>query len=136
MKMVTNLGAGTYEEKLKKAGLTSLKERRKRGDLIEAYKTLNGINRVKKEKWFTIQEADQHRETRANSTVEEGQTTKKENVLVQERSNLEVRRNFYTVRVVSQWNLLPEKVKNQESLNAFKNSLDKWTEEEARRETN
>ena len=31
--MVTNLGAGTYEEKLKKAGLTSLKERRKRGDL-------------------------------------------------------------------------------------------------------
>ena len=74
--MVTNLGAGTYEEKLKKAGLTSLKERRKRGDLIEAYKTLNGINRVEKEKWFSIQEADHHRETRANSTVEEGQTTK------------------------------------------------------------
>ena len=136
MRMVTNLGAGSYEEKLKKAGLTSLKERRKRGDLIEAYKTLNGINRVEKEKWFSIQEADLHQETRANSTVEEGQTTKKENVLVQERSNLEVRRNFYTVRVVSQWNLLPEKVKNQESLNAFKNSLDKWTEEEARRETN
>ena len=87
---------------------------------------------MEKEKWFSIQEADLHQETRANSTVEEGQTTKKENVLVQERSNLEVRRNFYTVRVVSQWNLLPEKVKNQKSLNAFKNSLDKWTEEEAR----
>ena len=28
-------------------GLTTLKERRKRGDMIETYKTMNGFNRVK-----------------------------------------------------------------------------------------
>ena len=134
MRMVTDLGQGSYDEKLKRAGLTSLKERRKRGDLIETYKTMTGLNRVDKTRWFDIQEPEQHRETRANSTVQVGETTRKENVLKQERANLEIRRNFYTVRVASQWNSLPEKVKCQQSLNAFKNSLDKWTEEEAGRE--
>ena len=35
-----------YEEKLKDAGLTTLRERRRRGDAIETYKTLAQINRV------------------------------------------------------------------------------------------
>ena len=95
---------------------------------------MKGLNRVYKTRWFDIQEAVQHRETRANSTMQDGERTRKENVLNQEKANLEIRRNFYTVRVASQWNSLPEKVKSQQSLNAFKNSLDKWTEE-ARRET-
>ena len=67
--------------------------------------------------------------------MQDGERTRKENVLNQEKANLEIRRNFYTVRVASKWNSLPEKVKTQQSLNAFKNSLDKWTEDEARRET-
>ena len=50
MRMVTDLGLGAYEEKLKRAGLASLKERRKQGDLIETYKTLKGLNRVDKTK--------------------------------------------------------------------------------------
>ena len=48
MRMVTDLGPGTYNEKLKQAGLTSLKERRRRRDLIETYKTMKGLNRVDK----------------------------------------------------------------------------------------
>ena len=36
----------------------------------------------------------------------------------------EVRRNFWSVRVVEPWNALPDIVKKAESLNCFKNSLD------------
>ena len=59
---------------------------------------MKGLNRVDKTRWFDIQEAVQHRETRANSTVQDGERTRKENVLNQEKANLEIQRNFYTVR--------------------------------------
>ena len=38
----------------------------------------------------------------------------------------EVRRNFWSVRVVEPWNGLPESNKKQETINGFKNALDKF----------
>ena len=40
------------------AGLTTLRERRVRGDAIKTFKTLNGFNRVDKDKWFTVTRKD------------------------------------------------------------------------------
>ena len=37
-----------------------------------------------------------------------------------------MRKHFFTVRVVKKWNELPEEVKNQTSINGFKNSYDRW----------
>ena len=42
IRSLSNFRGTTYEEKLKDAGLTTLKERCKRGDMIEAFKTLSG----------------------------------------------------------------------------------------------
>ena len=43
-----------------------------------------------------------------------------------ESARLEIRRNFYNVRVVKNWNEIPEWIKEKESVNAFKNAYDKW----------
>ena len=102
-------------------------ERRERGDAIEAFKTLNGINKVDKNKWFDI-EQDSTRATRRNTEVTEEGERRRENVLKEEAARLEVRRNSYTVRAAKIWNKIPEKVREQKSTNAFKNAFDKWTQ--------
>ena len=40
--MVTNLKGKNYTQRLEELGLTTLEERRERGDLIQAYKVLTG----------------------------------------------------------------------------------------------
>ena len=42
-KMVPELKDPTYEERLKEMHLTTLKERRERGDLITIYKLMNNL---------------------------------------------------------------------------------------------
>ncbi|KAK3770146.1 hypothetical protein RRG08_007057 [Elysia crispata] len=44
--------------------------------------------------------------------------------LIKKRSRLAVRSNFFSERVVSGWNSLPESVVSAPSVNAFKNRLD------------
>ena len=115
-----------YEEKLKDAGLCSLKERRERGDVIEAFKVIKGMNNVDRDEWFDLRSRETSRPTRANSTIENGAETRRSNILYEPRAKKEMRRNFYTIRVVQKWNELPESVRTAESVNAFKNRYDKW----------
>ena len=126
VKMLSDVRGDDYREKLRSVGLTTLEERRERGDMVETYKTLKGKNRVEKRDWFEIQEEDA-RPTRSNATVIDGETVRKREILVGQRANLESRRNFFNVRVVNSWNRLPEEVKAAPSINAFKNAYDVWT---------
>ena len=123
VKMLSNV-RGTYEERLKETGLTTLRERRTRGDLIETFKTLKGF-KVEREDWFT-EVGHEARPTRANTMITEEGEKRKELVLQQKRARLDVRKHFFTVRAVKKWNELPETVKNQTSINGFKNSYDRW----------
>ena len=77
--------------------------------------------------WFTL-ENENARATRRTTSVSEEGVTRKENVIVEERARLEVRRNFFTTRAAKAWNKLPEEVKTQRSINSFKNALDRWRE--------
>ena len=47
-------------------------------------------------------------------------------VIIPGRAKLEVRRNFFMVRVEKEWNSLPKTVKGQRSVNGFKNAYDRW----------
>ena len=48
-----------------------------------------------------------------------------------ERSKYDLRKYSFTSRIVNIWNSLPENVVNSESINMFKNKLDKhWANEE------
>ena len=83
--------------------------------------------RVEKQDWFEIQD-EGTRQTRANTCIEDGRATRKTDILNKEKTRLDVRKNFFTVRVIRKWNQLPENVKAQKTINAFKNSLDEWME--------
>ena len=52
--MVSGLEGRSYEDRLVECGLTTLEDRRQRGDMIEVFKILKGIEDVDKSSWFTM----------------------------------------------------------------------------------
>ena len=58
---------GTYEEKLTKIGLTTLQERRLRGDCIETFKMLRGFTKVDNSTWLTLLTRHEGPQTRLSS---------------------------------------------------------------------
>ena len=132
LRQIPDVKGRNYEERLNNAGLTTLKDRRRRGDAIETFKTLGGFNRVDKHSWFKIAE-DDARATRSTATVTgEGEEERKTNILKGETVRLDLRKNFYTVRTVREWNNLPESVRRQTNVNSFKNAYDSWANQTAR----
>ena len=120
-KMVTNFKGRTYEEQLAEAGMVTLEERRRRGDLIQVYRVMNGVDNVDPGIWFNMAEvrngATATRQTQGFMNVQGSHWTRGE-------GGLEIRKNFWSQRVTDQWNNLPNEVKQAESLNIFKNGLD------------
>ena len=54
--LIPSIARYSYQDRLKILELYSLERRRERGDLIETFKILKGLERVEKEKWFTLPE--------------------------------------------------------------------------------
>jgi len=106
---------------LRKLNLPSLTYRRLRGDLIECFKYLRGVYKLKE----TI--LPLHRETEGGTEVRSDrmETRGHELKLKKRRSEKEVRRTFFSHRVVNWWNSLPVETILVPSLNAFKNRLDR-----------
>ena len=124
VRMLSDVRGENYEEKLRDAGLTTLKERRERGDAIEVFKVLRQINNIEEGRWFRrVQE--ETRPLRSNTTMQEGAEVRRE-MLEIERTRLEVRKNFFVVRAARTWNNLPDGVKCQRTVNGFKNAYDAW----------
>ena len=108
-KMIDGFRHKTYEERLSETGLTTLVQRRKRGDLIETFKLIKGITHVDYTHFFKI-----------NENMGRGHMYK----FVKNRSRLNVRAHFFSQRIVNDWNKLPTDVVNADSVNSFKNRLD------------
>ena len=115
-KLVKSLRRKPYEERLKSLKLYPLEVRRRRGDLIEVFKILNGMEDINPEELFTY---SHNTGTRGhNFKLFKKQLTK----------GLELRKHFFSQRVVDEWNKLPPSVVNAKSTNQFKNQIDKfWT---------
>jgi hypothetical protein len=113
--MISGLKAKTYEERLEELGITTLEERRAQLDLIQTYKILTGKDKVEKETWFDMAAQG----TRLTRLAADPMNVR------QRAARLEVRRNFYSNRVVDQWNRLPAELKNAVTVNSFKNGLKK-----------
>ena len=106
----------TYQERLDKLGLTTLQDRRERGDLIESYKIITGKVDVEPDIWFNPLTS---REGAASTRATSGYLN-----LARGEAKSDIRKNQFSVRVVPKWNALPDMVKNQETLNSFKNAYD------------
>ena len=117
--MVSNFQARTYKDKLLEAGMTTLEQRRERGDLIQMFRIMTGKDDVKSSTWFQLT-AD--RGGGANTRAAAGHL----NVLPVRKSNLDIRKNFFSQRVVQSWNSLPDRIKMSQTVNMFKNSLDEY----------
>jgi hypothetical protein len=111
LNMIVELKGLTYIEKLKALDLFSLEKRRTRGDLIETFKILNGIDKVDSEIFFT-----------KSSTNTRGHSLK----LFKQSANSETRKNYFAHRVVDSWNRLPAEVVEAKSIDVFKNKLDSY----------
>ena len=112
IRLLSDAKGKTYEEKLEDVGLTTLTERRERGDAIEAFKTLNGFNQVDKNNWFDI-ETEERRPTRRNVVITQDGEIRKKNVLKVETARLDVRKNFFTIRAANVWNKIPVEVREK-----------------------
>ena len=93
VRLLLDVRGGSYEEKLRDAGLTTLRERRERGDLIEVFKTLRKFNDIDAKRWFHVVGEDA-RPLRSNTRMGAEGEERRENVLEVERCNLEIRKNF------------------------------------------
>ena len=100
----------SYKDKLATLGLTTLEERRTRGDLIEMYKLLNDLENVNYQNFFELRRYPGLRGHALSLEVH--------------RTRLNVRKYFFSNRAVALWNSLPEEVVLAPSVNVFKNRYD------------
>ena len=105
-RMIDNIGLLPYKVRLEKLGITTLIERRSRGDLIETFKILNG---------FSDYGSDLFQVSRSGL-----------NIISKPGDQHKSRHAFFSRRIINYWNKLPVYVKVSKSVDNFKNNLSKF----------
>ncbi len=109
-KLLPGLEDLPYPERLKRLKLPSLQYRRTRGDVIEVYKYVHNIYKVKE---LPVEIDDNPASTRGHCFK-----------LRKPRCKKTATQKFFRHRVVDIWNRLPEDIVNAPTLNTMKNRLD------------
>jgi len=113
--LVHGLRKCTYQERLAFLGLTTLKTRRLRGDLIETYKILTHKEHTDPNQFFKLCDSGHNLRGHSYETIYPGKPN----------ARLNVRKHFLSHRVIEHWNQLPQHVVDAPSVNSFKNRLDR-----------
>ena len=110
-KIISKLQNLPYETRLKKLSLPSLKFRRLRGDLIQAFKIFNGLDNIPINSIFKLCHNTNTRNSLFKIFVTHAYTNKK--------------KYSFNNRVAKYWNNLSPSTKTAKNTNNFKDSLDK-----------
>ncbi|MCP3680120.1 MAG: reverse transcriptase family protein, partial [Gammaproteobacteria bacterium] len=104
-KMSSSLAELTYEERLERLGLTTLEERRKRGDLITAYKYIKKFECTDRENFLAR---------------DEGELRGHDLKLKKTRCRKDIKKYSFPYRCVDEWNRLDREIVEAESIHSFK----------------
>jgi hypothetical protein len=108
VKMISGLKSSEYVERCKELGIETLEARRKVQDMAQTYKLIHGIDNVKRVELF--------------NHVQEGRTRLAADPLNlrSELARTDIRKNFFTQRIVNDWNKIEAGVKNSKNVHLFK----------------
>lgn len=101
-----------YYERLKYLNLPTLSYRRHRGDMIQVFKLISGLEDIDYTKFFELSEISHTRGHRLK--------------LRKQNASKDIRKYFFSLRIVNSWNNLPDEIVNSRTLNQFKNRFDKF----------
>jgi hypothetical protein len=112
VKMISGLAGKDYEE-CKELGLETLADRRVLQDMAQVYKLVHKVDQVDRLRLF--------------NHVPEGRTCLAADPLNmrQEPVRTDIRKHFFTQRVINNWNNIPADVKNVKNVHQFKKSYRK-----------
>ena len=110
----------SYKERLSLLHLSTLEERRIRGDMILTFRIIRGLCCLNVEEFFTLSH--------------DGRTRGHPFKLAVLRSTCEARRFSFSRRVVPLWNSLPAEVVDADSVLSFKQRYDRFIAVRAMRE--
>lgn len=117
VRMVSGLRGLKYEEKLKELNLPSLVARRKRGDMLQVWKVLNGDVDVDPSNLFSLASEASPKITRQTSSLSN---------LAPGSCKLDIRKNFFSVRIVNSWNNLPVSIRASSTTDKFNALYDEY----------
>ena len=109
-KLIPRLHELPYEERLKELKLPSMEYRRKRGDMIQCFKIMNGIVRLDVTKIF--------------NRIPTSNTRGHQQRILRQRAHTSVRAKSFSQRTIRSWSSLPKHVIDAPSVNTLKNRLD------------
>jgi hypothetical protein len=129
-KLIPSLKNLSYEKRLETIGLTTLSERRIRGDIIQFYKLKNEFNTID---WYHPNALTNSINTNGPASGIRGHNQRFQR---QPTRNCPAREHFFTNRTIPTWNLLPKSVVESRSINQFKASYDKFKSKKKTTKTN
>jgi len=123
VRQVSGLASTSYEDRLLELNLPSLEERRHQADMCMVHKILQGRGGLNPETWFEMA-GDSARPTRAGADPL--------NIRVR-HGRLDMRRNFFSLRVIEDWNKIPPEVKRLKKSEVFKRTYKQLRADQLRR---
>ena len=109
-RMIAGLSQLDYTDRLKRCNLLSLEMRRLRADLIEVFKIVKGLENLNPTDFFTFDFSNRLR----------GHNFK----IIKSHCRLDIRKYFFSQRIINEWNALPLETVNSIDINGFKNKLE------------
>ena len=117
-KMVPSIKNLPYSQRLERLNLETLEYRRRRADLLETYRIMNGIHQIDQNCHCSKCPDKKMFMQPAQTVTTRGHSSK---LRVQEATG--IRRNFFASRVTKDWNNLSEKAISSKNIDIFKSNL-------------